>query len=79
VTAVELQIEELRVTGLGVADIERLRGGLTAEFTALVREHGPPLTGGGPFLDAGTVQMAPPGGAERVGRALARSIYGSVR
>jgi hypothetical protein len=79
VTVVELHIEELRVTGLGVVDIERLRSALTAEFAALVQEHGAPRTGGGPFLDAGSVQLAPAGGDERVGRALARSIYGSVR
>ena len=77
-TVIELHIDELRVSGLGALDVERLRGGLTAELAALVQVHGPPRTGGGAFLDAGSVQLAPGGGAEPVGRALARSIYGSV-
>ena len=76
--SVSLHIDELVVDGVAAADAEGLRAALTDELGILAAGAAAPPGGEIEAIDAGAVHIERGGGAEQFGRALARSIHGSV-
>ncbi len=78
---IEIQIDELVVTGLSGIDRARLGAALTAELERLIAETGlpPALLTREPHLtlDGGAVRLRPGMRAEQIGQEIARALYRS--
>ena len=80
---IEVIIEQLLLRGFAPADGPRIAGAVQGELTRLFTEQGvpPKLTRGGeiPRLDGGSFDVSRQGGAEGIGRQVARSLYGGLQ
>jgi hypothetical protein len=77
---VSLRIERVVLEGfrLGVRDRVGLASAMQAELSRLLSTHGGVAAlpaAASPRLDAGELRVAPDGDAQRLGRAIARSLY----
>lgn len=77
--SIELQIDELLLTGFAPGDRGRIAAALSSELTRLLLEHGlpPALLHGGNFdrIDGGAFQLKSGERPETVGRQIAASVF----
>lgn len=81
--SIELHVEELVLEGFAPADRHAVADAFERELTRLLGAHGlasSQLAGGATAqVDAGSVRVAPRGGAQAAGAQIARAVYGGLR
>jgi hypothetical protein len=79
----DLNIEELVLTGFPGQDRDRIVQAVRAELERLIREEGVPdaFSRGGELdsLDGGSFEVEPESSPEEIGAQVARSLYGGLR
>jgi hypothetical protein len=78
--SIELQIEELILTGFPAGDRRRIGAAFEQELGRLLSERGLPAAlgqgGDRPSLDGGSFEVQPNMGPEAVGIQVAKAVYG---